>query len=798
MKRIIVLFVLLLNINSTNAHKEWVHKHIIIQAFEFLKIYYPNITNTDFNLFLGSNYSAGCDGVAYNYGTLTAGAWREDCEDPVFLRHGLFNQRTSITHFWHADQGDNSMIQLCDPECWSYTNAYQKALIYKNGGWELNIQISISGFPTNSNGSGGCATQWVVVTFRYDGLRDIYVNNNLYVTKVKWNTGETTIYNNPIKFTSSHWSSLNSGSYILFLKKIAFETIGRISHLLQDMSVPAHANNDHHPCDIWNPDAYELFIAGNDWSPTVCNKTKTTFPAQNYTAITALAQGGFIHLNGMNLNEIIRFLFYTQNQLSDHFPSGRPNTSGYTNKYILGDNDLPNGSNPYLMERYSILGSPPNSFDYHQIASETLNFSIRANAALLYWFAIELEIIPNTLINNSFNGGNIRVDGSNYSSGHRLPSWNNPSSINLQAIDQVYNNCYWRFQNWQKIQNGIVVQTLNTRNITIIPTANTTYKANFTSENSFNFVKTGPLKGLYHGESISFTINSQYGNPFANYYWHTKYRTIINGYENWTSGLPEACLIDFWSNGKTATFSNIYFSTYCGGWWADSVIRVYGTVQPANCGSPVQHFFEEITLKNRERPGYPPPPPPSGGCPYIYTWNGSNWVEDNNILPQSQSPDNRGQNVTDYYQLYTKPAEENGKYFLAISEHEEDISYFDQVKLLVIDHPYETFVTVDDNGDVVQFAKPSFFADALLDSADVYKLLYSLDSIKTEVNPNDTLSLTFQDVPVGDEQWLLLVGQVQAAVAKSKVSGRIKTDYDDGKENSYSFTSFRLRRNPTY
>lgn len=370
--------------------------------------------------------------------------------------------------------------------------------------------------------------------------------------------------------------------------------------------------------------------------------------------------------------------------------------------------------------------------------------------------------------------------------------------MNLQAIDQLYNNCFWRFQNWQKIQNGTVVQTFNTRNITITPTANTTYKANFTSENSFNFVKTGPLKGLYHGESRVFTMYPQYGNPPANYSWQVKFRYIVNGQEEWSNVFPEGCSINFYTNGgNSATLTNIHFSTYCSGWWADSVMRVYGFAYSSNCGSPGQQFFEEITLKNRQRPGSPPPPPPPGGCPYVYTWNGSDWIEDNNILPQSQDPVLLGQDVTDYYQLYTKPAEEDGKYYLAISEYEEDKSYLDQIKLLVIDHPLETFITIDDSGSVIQFAKPAFFADATLDSSDIYKLLYSLDSLKTEVSPSDTLSLSFEDVNAGTEQWLLLVGQVQA-VAKAKVSGRIVSDTDNGKENSYSFTSFRLRRNPTY
>ncbi len=181
----------------------------------------------------------------------------------------------------------------------------------------------------------------------------------------------------------------------------------------------------------------------------------------------------------------------------------------------------------------------------------------------------------------------------------------------------------------------------------------------------------------------------------------------------------------------------------------------------------------------------------SHGCPFVYTWNGVEWIEDNNILPQSQQPDFLGQDVTDYYQLFTKPVVEDDKYYLAIGEFEEEISYLDLIKLLVIDHPKETFVTVDDEGQIIQFAKPAYFASAQLDSADVIKMLYELDNVTVEASEGDTLYLTFDDVNSNAEPWILIVGQ-SYPIYKDKITGRILN-----KERE-SFTSFRLRRNPTY
>ncbi len=187
-----------------------------------------------------------------------------------------------------------------------------------------------------------------------------------------------------------------------------------------------------------------------------------------------------------------------------------------------------------------------------------------------------------------------------------------------------------------------------------------------------------------------------------------------------------------------------------------------------------------------------------GGCPFVYTWNGEVWVEDNNILPQSEYPENQGVDVKDYYQLFTKPklesAEGGEKYRLAVGEFEQERSYFDQLQLLVIDHPIETFITVDDSGRVIQFAKPAYFANAELDSEDVYKQLYELDGLKTKAAVGDTLKLSFEESAVGIDKYVLLIAQVQAA-AKEKIAGEVITGSGKDKE---TFTSFRLRRNPSY
>lgn len=201
-------------------------------------------------------------------------------------------------------------------------------------------------------------------------------------------------------------------------------------------------------------------------------------------------------------------------------------------------------------------------------------------------------------------------------------------------------------------------------------------------------------------------------------------------------------------------------------------------------GSSTSTFYPSLA--------YSPPPPPPGGCPFVYSYNGAEFITDNNILPQSQLPENEGRDVTDFYQLFRAPSEEEGTYLLAVGEFENEHSFLDQVKLLVVDHDPDAFITVDDSGTVIQFAKPAVFANAELDSTDVLKYLQTLDDVKVEVAENDTMKLWFTTDGGTYEQGLLLIGQVPV---KEAIAGRVTSN---NKQQSATFTNFRLRRNPSY
>lgn len=98
-------------------------------------------------------------------------------------------------------------------------------------------------------------------------------------------------------------------------------------------------------------------------------------------------------------------------------------------------------------------------------------------------------------------------------------------------------------------------------------------------------------------------------------------------------------------------------------------------------------------------------PPPGGGyCPFAYIWNGTQYVIDNNLLPTSEG--SNGTDVEDYYKLEQSPVPRDGKYSLLISEFETEHSYFDQVRLLAVDHDSDVNIAVTPNGEILTFKDP--------------------------------------------------------------------------------------------
>jgi hypothetical protein len=100
---------------------------------------------------------------------------------------------------------------------------------------------------------------------------------------------------------------------------------------------------------------------------------------------------------------------------------------------------------------------------------------------------------------------------------------------------------------------------------------------------------------------------------------------------------------------------------------------------------------------------------PGGGCPYVYIWNGMQFVIDNNILPSSESSGKT--DVDDYYKLEQSlvPFQKGtlfSLYSLQLSEFENEHSYIDQTKFIAVDHTSDVKIAVTPNGEILTYKNP--------------------------------------------------------------------------------------------
>ncbi len=624
MKKITIILYLIFFIN-VYGHEQNVHRYIVSQAWQLLTYQKPELSNSPMAPWIGSL------GNTTYLTSIISGAHNEDRQDIIYMNCG-FNlnmfginivpcTRTTINHFWNADYGDNDPVTILGTD----DNALKKSEHLWYGTHNFFVGVSFANYG-------------VVDKVDHGGLATLYQTGN-----VKW----IGYWNSIGQYFSKNLDKTYSTEY---RRRISYDILGRICHLLADMSVPAHTHNDaHSPVSEEGTDDFEQWVKNNHY---------------NYTWVDALAQGGTL-FDVTEKNFPIRYLMYVTNQYADFFPS-----DGDWSGVYLGDRDysstyIKDGKidyYPILDNIFSQLGSSPSSVNNSLQASHLIPFAIRATASLLYYFASECDLIPPP-----------------------------------PPIAPIISN---------------FAQSPNP---------------------------------LYRGNSGSVTCNLSQGNGNLNFNW-----SIVSGNTGFSiSNVNSQTVSIHYSNTDAFEKSN---SQNISTPRETSIEAPTGAVLKCKVWNSAGTDSANVFINLATTPH---------GCPFVYTWNGETWVEDNNILPQSQDPDLLGQDVTDFYQLYTKPVLEDDKYYLAIGEYEEEISYLDQLKLLVVDHPQETFITVDDEGEIIQFAKPAYFANAQLDSIDVYKKLVGLDSIKAEVSRDDTLKLSFEDVSVGTEKWLLLIGQQQ-------------------------------------
>ena len=117
-----------------------------------------------------------------------------------------------------------------------------------------------------------------------------------------------------------------------------------------------------------------------------------------------------------------------------------------------------------------------------------------------------------------------------------------------------------------------------------------------------------------------------------------------------------------------------------------------------------------------------------GGCPFVYAWDGMRYVMDNPVLTESEDELRDSLFVDDYYFMAQEPLLCSGHYKLRISEAEQEISEFDQVQLITVDHPKDVETGVFKNGEIFAYKQEIAFLSCIDHKGEeVLKLVESED-----------------------------------------------------------------------
>ena len=438
------IFILLFFINYLlSGHSQDVHQHLTLEGYSYLK-QYLNFDIPEMLSHLGSQTNPN-EGSSWQNGTISAGAWLEDDKDVVYnydqyiLILDGWHSLKSITHFWDADNSNNSVNTFTfggsdfHETVGTYPNAYTKIkkYAYNNRSWDFRYTLP-PGTSTFTKASGGTVTitHCGGIWFSYNNIIELYKTGRAWVTKY---------YNCPNSEETPYSVEIILGqSYRNF---IVWEILGRMAHLFQDMSVPAHAHIDAHGIVS---DQYE------DWVGT-----SSRFEYWNHQ------NTGGISLNVNGFTDPLHFLMYTTQQITDHFGSTGPHGNGIGDDNIAGD--FSTEELTFLNSiNLSSLGAPTyqsanfSTVELTNIRDKTFPHIIRATASLFYWFAAEAGIIPETYyltFTNNFSGisetFNIKVDGTTVSAPSAPYLVIEDHTITVEADqNRLYNNVFYKFSHW--------------------------------------------------------------------------------------------------------------------------------------------------------------------------------------------------------------------------------------------------------------------------------------------------------------------------------------------------------------
>jgi len=144
-------------------------------------------------------------------------------------------------------------------------------------------------------------------------------------------------------------------------------------------------------------------------------------------------------------------------------------------------------------------------------------------------------------------------------------------------------------------------------------------------------------------------------------------------------------------------------------------------------------------------------PGPDPLCPALYVWTGKTFTLQDYVLTQSQTQLSATA-VDDYLPISYGIAEEDGYYRIQIREFENEITFLDQVELVVAEYPDESQIGISIAGEIFTHHEeitPIAAVDEL--GSDVLSLIGSEDGLLYESHGPGSLTLTYRNT-MGEER----------------------------------------------
>jgi hypothetical protein len=361
------------------------HEYVTEQSWELLKYEFPWYRYSEMNNAIGNSGETPPQ-FSFQRGKIVAGSYIEDEEEIMYDFTGWticdWGERFTSTHFWDADVSD--IFRWNQNGICSYPNALMKAINYWNGtddNGDAFLWLEAPAFPFIISVNG--YNYRMAVCISYSTLDNAFKDpNNILVEGYGFYSGDNFIPYEvnppqpiiPFLLSNTIQGSMTDQEIRKLMKKVIWEIVGRICHLIEDQGVPAHVHNDPHPIGglLHDPDTYEHSHLG------------TRYSLKNWQ--DALAHGGHIDLN--NVVYPLRTIMYTLNQISDRFPSDDCDGDGNSimNTNTVDRDFIQNQIGP-IYERVSNIPLHWNDAISQQICDSIFNnsyiYSIRAVAGFL-------------------------------------------------------------------------------------------------------------------------------------------------------------------------------------------------------------------------------------------------------------------------------------------------------------------------------------------------------------------------------------------------------------------------------